>query len=457
MHQLQSQKRLPWEAEPARELIRMAWPITLSGLSFASMGVVDTVLIARLGEAQLAGVGLGAMVTLGVLGFGFGTLRGVKVLLAQAHGTGSVRDQRSFVAAGLMVALWLGLTMACLGQLAALGAARFAASPEAARAVRTYVSIRTLGAPIIMVYVALREARYGRAQTRLPMISALIGNLTHAALDYVAVYRLHMGVAGAAYANLAAFSLQAAILLSVELREGIVISWQAFRAQWAVLRMGIFTGLQWLVEIGSLAMLSAVLAGVSDGDIAAHQVALQVTAFSFLPALSLAEAATVLVAQAVGIGRVGLVPRVARATLLLSLCYAGFCASMFLVAGAQIAGVFSSEPRLVTLFRWVLATAAVHQIFDATTAVGHGVLRGAGAQRTSASIAAGCSWLCTPLLGFVLVRSFGLGAPGGWIAMSVEMMAASTLIWLYISRLGWVPAARRSRRQLRRVAAPYAA
>jgi len=449
MRTVQSQHRLIWEAEPARELIRLAWPMTLSGLSFAAMGVIDTLLIARLGEAPLAGVGLGAMVTLGVLGFGFGLLRGVKVLLAQAYGTGSLRDQHRYVAAGLMVALWLGLLMAALGQLAAVGAAHFAASEEAAQAVRTYVSIRTLGAPIVMIYVALREARYGRSQTRLPMLTALLGNVVHAGLDYLAVYVLELGVTGAALANLGAFSLQAAILLWAEFQEGIIWSREAFRAQLDVLRMGIFTGLQWLVEIGSFAVLSLVLASVSDGDIAAHQVAIQVTAFSFLPALSLAEAATVLVAQAVGVGRVALVPRVARATLRLSLSYACFCAFLFVFAGGHIARAFSHQPHLITLVQWVLVTAAVHQIFDATNAVGHGILRGAGAQRTSASIAAGCSWVCTPLLAFVLVRKLGLGAPGGWIAMSVEMMAASSLVWSYIARLGWVSAARRSRRQLR--------
>ncbi len=427
----------------------MAWPITLSGLSFALMGVVDTVLVSSLGEAELAGVGLGAMITLGVLGFGFGLLRGVKVLLAQARGAGSFEQARSFVGAGILIALWLGLLMACLGQVVAIGAAQFASSARAAHAVRTYVSIRTLGAPIIMVYVALREARYGRSQTRLPMISAITANIVHGLLDYTAIYVLKMGVAGAALANLGAFSVQATILLTAELREGIVISKRAWRAQAQVLRMGIFTGLQWLLEIGSLTVLSALLAGVSDRDMAAHQVAVQVTAFSFLPALSLAEAATVLVAQAVGLGRLALVPRVARATLLLSVGYVAMCSTIFVFAGARIAQVFSADMALRTLARWVLVAAAVHQIFDATTAVGHGVLRGVGAQQKSASIAVACAWTCTPLLGLLFARGLGLGAPGGWMAMCVEMIAATTFLWLHITRLGWVPSARKSRRRLR--------
>src|SRR5262245_18776579 len=101
-----------WESAPNRELLRLAWPITLSGLSFGLMGLVDAAMVSRLGEAELAGVGLGAVVTLGSMGFAFGMLRAVKVLLAQGRGAGQVEAARVYVGAGLLIALWIGLLMA---------------------------------------------------------------------------------------------------------------------------------------------------------------------------------------------------------------------------------------------------------------------------------------------------------------------------------------------------------
>jgi MATE family multidrug resistance protein len=453
-HSNEQPHRLSWEDNPHRALVRLAWPITLSGLSFAAMGVVDTLMVSRLGQAELAGVGLGAVISLGIMGFGFGLLRGVKVLLSQARGAGAGREARVYVGAGVLVALWLGVLMAGLGQLAAELAAMLASSEEAARAARSYVSVRTLGAPIMLTYVALREARYGLSDSRTPLVSALIGNISHALLDYVALFVLGLGVQGAALAGIVAFAIQTSVLIGVQLRDGISFGRAELRAQRAVVRVGVLIGLQWLFEIGSMMTLTVVLAGVSDREVAAHQVAMQVTAFSFLPALSLAEAATVLVAEAVGRGRLSLVARIAHATLKLSLVYALLCGALFVALGATIAGVFSEDEGLRYAARSVLLAAAVHQLFDAGTTVGHGVLRGVGAQATSARIAIGCAWLCTPLLGLLLARVYGLGAPGGWIAMSVEMIAASALVWWHIERLGWISAARRSRRLSRAASAP---
>ena len=71
-----------------RELVRLAWPITVSTLSFTVMTVVDTAFVGRLGPASLAGVGLGGIALWTVICFGFGLLRAVKVLVAQGVGAG---------------------------------------------------------------------------------------------------------------------------------------------------------------------------------------------------------------------------------------------------------------------------------------------------------------------------------------------------------------------------------
>ena len=72
-----------------RELVQLAWPITVSTLSFTVMTVVDTAFVGRLGPASLAGVGLGGIALWTVICFGFGLLRAVKVLVAQGVGAGA--------------------------------------------------------------------------------------------------------------------------------------------------------------------------------------------------------------------------------------------------------------------------------------------------------------------------------------------------------------------------------
>ena len=57
-------------------------------LSYSIMTLVDTLFVGRLGASALAGVGLGGVAAFTVLCFGFGLLRGVKILVSQAVGAG---------------------------------------------------------------------------------------------------------------------------------------------------------------------------------------------------------------------------------------------------------------------------------------------------------------------------------------------------------------------------------
>ncbi|HHH11220.1 MAG TPA: MATE family efflux transporter, partial [Sorangium sp.] len=49
---------LPWRRRPLPTLLRLAWPICVSMLSYSFMTLVDTLFVGRLGAASLAAVGL---------------------------------------------------------------------------------------------------------------------------------------------------------------------------------------------------------------------------------------------------------------------------------------------------------------------------------------------------------------------------------------------------------------
>src|SRR5262249_11690834 len=81
-------RKLEWESRTLRELLRLAWPITVSTLSYSIMTLVDTLLVGHLGPAELAGAGMGGTAAFAVTCFSFGLLRGNKTLVSQAVGAG---------------------------------------------------------------------------------------------------------------------------------------------------------------------------------------------------------------------------------------------------------------------------------------------------------------------------------------------------------------------------------
>lgn len=443
------ERTLHWRRKPFVELVRLAWPIAISTLSYATMTLVGTLFVGRLGPAALAGAGLGGVATFFVLCFGFGTMRGAKVLVSQAVGAGDQGSVGKWLWTGVYSALALGLLMLILGQLVALAVPWIAGSVEMGEHARTYTAVRMLGAPFVMVFVALREHRWGVSDTRSPMVASLAGNVTNIAVDYVLIVALDYGVAGAAMGAVLGQLVELAVLAYVELVVSKArprrVSLDDVRTLFAV---GLPTGAQFVLEVGSFALLTAIVSSLGEREMAAHQIALQVVHFSFLPTMALAEAGSVLAGQAVGAGEVRLVRTVARLGLIGAVAYTALCTLVLVFASGPIASAFSADAALQHTTVGLLWMAAFFQISDGAAMVSRGVLRGTGDVTFPAVVGIATAWICTPPLAWVLGRWAGLGALGGWIGISAEITIAAALFWWRLERGGWLRSAKKSRARL---------
>src|SRR5688572_5135598 len=167
---------LHWTHAPGRELIRLAWPITVSMLSFATMTLTSTAFVAHIGKDELAGVGLAGVVGFSLVCFGIGLLRGGKTLISQAVGANRRDRIPELLGAALALAVVLGTLALVAGQVIAPLLGSLSASPRAGAFAAEYLAIRSLGAPLILAYAALREASYGQGDSRTPMRAAIAGN-----------------------------------------------------------------------------------------------------------------------------------------------------------------------------------------------------------------------------------------------------------------------------------------
>jgi len=443
-----SKQELLWAEAPFGELLRLAWPITVSTLSYSIMTLVDTLLVGRLGAAQLAGVGLGGTAAFALLCFAWGLLRGVKTLVSQAVGAQRRDEVGSYLGAALVWAGITGVAVVVLGELTALALPLISASSEAGHAARTYLSIRTLGAPMALLYVALREVRYGESDARSPMTATVAANLVNVALAWTFVYVMKWGVAGAAWATICAHTVEAGVLMVRQARLGFQVRATAMKHVRALWRIGLPTAIQFTLEVGSFALLAALIASLSETEMAAHQIALQVIHFSFLPAFAVAEAASVLAGQAVGADRDGLVTRVARQALALSGAYTGICTLVLAFGASWIVSGFTGDAFLSQAAIRLLHVGAVFQVFDGANIVARATLRGTGDVRFPAVVGVLTSWALTPPLTWLLGRRLHLGAFGGWLGLCAEIVTASLILWWRLERRHWAGAAITSRAEL---------
>jgi len=444
---------LHWHNNPLPALLRLAWPIAVSMVSHGLMTLVDTIFVGCLGPSALAGVGLAGTCTFVLLCFPYGLLRATKVLVSQSVGAGRRDEVGAYLGAALLFAVGLGALLLGVGALLATHMAELTATTAAGVEAESYFSVRMLGTPVVMVFVALRETRYGLGDSRSAMVATVAGNSVNVVLDYLFIFVLGAGVAGAAWASNVAVVVEVTGLLLAQRSDGFGVGrcrWGHVRATW---RLGLPTGAQFGLEVGSFALLAVMISRLSEAQMAAHQIALQVIHLSFLPGFALGDAASILVGQAVGARREELVRPVARLALAGAVAYMGVCALVLVAGGETLARGFTDDAEVVTVAGRLFAVAALFQVFDAAYMVARSALRGTGDVRYPAVVCVILSWVSTPPLMWLLGYHYGLGALGGWIGLCVELCLGAAILWWRLERSSWRPAAARARAEREAVAA----
>lgn len=188
--------------------MRLAWPTCVAMLSLSVMNLVDAAIVSTRGEAALGGVGLATNLVYPLFLFGFGLMRGLKVVVSHARGAGRHDQLESLASGGLLLALALGVAMLGLGQFLVWLVPVLAPSAAVTGQAASYLSIRLLGAPMVLLHASTREYCYGLSLSRGPMVVAFVANLVNLILACLFVIVMEMGTGGAAWASTVAVTLR---------------------------------------------------------------------------------------------------------------------------------------------------------------------------------------------------------------------------------------------------------
>ena len=307
----------PFVRHPHRTFFRLATPLLFSLIAEPLTGLVDTIFVARLGAAQLAGLGVGAAVLSSVFWiFGFLGV-GTQTEVALSEGTGdrsraSLMNAQALLLSGIFGMLVCGLGLFLLDPLVrAMGATGELLIPA-----KDYMAVRLFGAPAVLATVASFGTLRGLLDMRVPLLIAVGVNVLNIALDPILIFGFGpvpaMGVAGAASASVVSQWLGATAAVVVCLRRLGLPS----RLRFSELRRFMDIGWNLFLRTASLnvffllATRAATEAGTNEG--AAHQAIRQVWALTAMFLDSFAIAGQSLVGYFMGAGDLPQCRRVAK-------------------------------------------------------------------------------------------------------------------------------------------------
>ena len=231
-----------------------------------------------------------------------------------------------------------------------------------------------------------------------------------------------MGVRGSAWATVLARVMMAALLLGVIVvrergrRPGLFETRLRLEApaMRGLIALGLPAALQITLEVGVFASATALAGRLPAVALAAHQIAVNIAAFTFMVPLGVASAAAVRVGHAVGRRDLDAASRAGWTALVLGTMFMTCSALSFLVVPRALIGGFTSDSQVMAIGVRLLTVGAIFQLFDGVQAVATGALRGLGDTRTAMTWNLAGHWFVGLPLGYALCFVLGLGVVGLW-------------------------------------------
>ena len=427
--------------------LRLAVPLVFGQLAQMLMGVVDTVMVGRLGTVPLAAAAFANTLLMVPLVFGVGLLSSVSMRTAQAGGSGDKETGRTALRNGVGLAVGLAL-LGVVGfalLLPVLG--WFGQAPEVTAATPVYLTTCACSLLPALLGMALKNHADALNAPWIPLWIMMGGVGLNALLNWFWIYGYAgfpaCGLEGTGYATLVSRIAVTAGLFwwmrgSVRLRDWMPQHWGRGgggpSGMMGLLRLGLPAGLHLLAEV-SIFMVAALMVGtLGVVPMAAHQITVICASVTFMVPLGIAMAVTVRVGELTGAGEIH-----RCRTVLLGGWSFGWLASLgsmalFFGLGREVAWQFVKDAAVVEMAVPLLIVAGFFQLGDATQVISAGALRGVHDVRVPALLACGIYWGVAVPLSWALAFPMGQGAQGVWIGLAAGLGVAGVLL----GRRAWV-------------------
>lgn len=428
--------------EELDELLRLALPVVAVQVGMMLMGVVDTIMVGQVSPEDLAGVALGNIYFFGSCVFGMGLLFSLDPVVSQAVGAGDREAMARGVQRGLIMAVGLGVLASGLLTLAGPVLTVLRQPPEVVPLAAGYAWASIAGVLPLYGFLVLRQTLQAQG-TVLPIVAAMgMANVANVGFNWVLVYgnlgMPELGAVGSGWASSLSRTLLAVGVLAVSwpLLHDLVRPFRVQALRWRPIRrmlsLGAPIGAQMAMEYGAFGTAGLAMGLLGTVAVAGHQVALNLSALTFMVPLGVSQATAVLVGRGVGAEDP---PRARRAAAGGLVVGAGFMVGtmvLFLLFPESLARIYSEDAPVVALAAGLLPIAALFQVFDGIQVVGTGVLRGIGDTRAPMILNMIGFWVLGIPLGIGLAFGAGMGPQGMWWGLAAGLMAVAILILVRI-------------------------
>jgi putative MATE family efflux protein len=416
----------------------------MAQISHTVMQYIDASMVGELGADASASIGLMSSTTWLINGLCTAVVTGFTVQVAQRIGAGEEKKARDLMKLGFWCSVGVGVILMMLGTLLApvLPGWLGGKGEQLLKDALWYFLIYALSLPVMQICHVSSGMLQASGNMRIPSILHVLMCGLDVAFNYVFIFMLDLGVAGAAIGTALAHTVGAGLMLyfllarspMLRLRRGEKavyekVYWQeGWRIAWPV-------ALQQAVTNGAQIVSTAIVAPLGTIVIAANSFAITAESLAYMPAFGVASAATALIGQSVGARRCDLTRKLGWLILLFGIGLMVAVGAVLYITAPLMMGLLSPDEQVVALGTQVLRIAAFVEPFYGASIIATGVFRGAGDTAIPSLFNFISMWAVRLPLAAILAPRVGL--VGVWTAMAIELTVRGILFIIRMSGRKW--------------------
>ena len=343
--------------KPERALWSIALPV-MAGMAIQTMySVVDMLFIGQLGGESITAVAFNMPLYFFVMGITFGVGTGVTSSISRAIGAKDKAKADNAAEHGLLLALFLGLSLTIFGLLIGKKVLSGLGTPnEMLDESWNYLKVTCYGMTFIVFAIVFRSILAGEGDMKFPVMVAVIGTILNLILDPIFIFNLEkyggfglgMGVEGAALASVVSQTIVFTIFVYMLFwREHAYISFDLRNFNFStdlmkeILWVGIPSSISMIIMSFGQGVFNYILVdGYGPDAVAAYTISGRLDMLLFLPIMGIATGLVTTVGMFTGAERMDKV----KAIIVYGISRA------FVIVAIASAIVFAAAPYIMGLF-----------------------------------------------------------------------------------------------------------
>ncbi|MBW1654861.1 MATE family efflux transporter [Flavobacterium quisquiliarum] len=436
--------------------LRLAYPVILGMVGHTLIGIVDNIMVGKIGSTELAAVSLGNSMIFIAMSLGIGFSTAITPIVAEGDAEKNDIKIRSAFHHGLFLCTILGLILFSVIMCAKPIMELLKQPEDVIVLAKPYLGWVAFSLIPLVMYQGYKQFADGMSLTKYSMYAMVMANVLHVGINYVLIYGIwffpKMGIIGAALGTvISRIFLVMFMHIMLSRREDLKRFFKGFSFNEIkkatikkIISIGFPSAMQMLFEVVLFTASIWLCGNIGKTSQAANQIALSLASLTFMFAMGLSVTSMIRVSNQRGLMDYKKLLVVARSIFLLAIVLEVFFALVFIAFHTVLPHIFlnmentiqlTDNTEVIAIASKLLLIAAVFQISDGIQVVVLGALRGLQDVKIPMYITFVAYWVIGFPISYYLGEHTELKAQGVWIGLLAGLTAAAVMLYLRFNYL----------------------